>query len=45
MLKKILTIIAIILSISNCYAEDIHFDNDVYTLKYSAVVSEKQRIR
>ncbi len=40
MLKKILTIIAIILSISNCYAEDIHFDNDVYTLKYSAVVSE-----
>lgn len=37
MLKKVLTIIALFLGSAFCLAEDIHFDNEVYTLKYSAI--------
>ena len=37
MLKKLLIIIALFLSTTNCLAEDIHFDNEVYSLKYSAL--------
>ena len=37
MLKKVLTIIALFLGSAFCQAEDIHFDNEVYTLKYSAI--------
>ncbi len=37
MFKKILTIIALFLGSAFCLAEDIHFDNEVYTLKYSSL--------
>ena len=42
MIKKIITLIAIFFSSAACLAEDIHFDNDTYTLKYSAIAPSTQ---
>ncbi len=37
MKKFILTILAVLFTQVNAFSEDIHFDNDIYTLKYSAI--------
>ena len=37
MLKKLFTVLALFIGSTFCCAEELHFNNEVYTLKYSAI--------
>ena len=42
MFKRLLTILALLIGANAAMSEDIHFDNEVYTLKYSALAPQTQ---